>query len=68
MTDGLAFSSAASKELSSGKPFTWEDLNYVVPVPGGERRLLNNVNGYVKPGTLTALMGVSFVLLASSLF
>ncbi|KAF9067342.1 hypothetical protein BDP27DRAFT_1383972 [Rhodocollybia butyracea] len=42
-----------------GKTFTWEKLNYVVPVPGGTRRLLHDVNGYVKPGTLTALMGAS---------
>jgi ATP-binding cassette, subfamily G (WHITE), member 2, SNQ2 len=39
--------------------FTWENLNYHVPVPGGTRRLLHNVNGYVRPGTLTALMGAS---------
>ncbi|KAL0571220.1 ATP-binding cassette transporter snq2 [Marasmius crinis-equi] len=41
------------------KTFTWEKLNYVVPVPGGTRRLLHDVDGYVKPGTLTALMGAS---------
>jgi ABC-type multidrug transport system ATPase subunit len=41
------------------KAFTWERLNYTVPVPGGTRRLLHDVNGYVKPGTLTALMGAS---------
>lgn len=40
-------------------PFTWEGLNYTVPVPGGHRQLLDNVYGYVKPGTLTALMGAS---------
>jgi ABC-type multidrug transport system fused ATPase/permease subunit len=40
-------------------PFTWEGLNYTVPVPGGQRQLLDNVYGYVKPGTLTALMGAS---------
>ncbi|KAK5995296.1 ABC multidrug transporter I [Cladobotryum mycophilum] len=38
---------------------TWEDLKYDVPVPGGTRRLLNNVFGYVQPGELTALMGAS---------
>lgn len=38
---------------------TWEDLNYDVPVPGGTRRLLTNVFGYVRPGELTALMGAS---------
>ena len=41
------------------KTFTWERLNYTVPVPGGTRRLLHDVYGYVKPGTLTALMGAS---------
>jgi len=41
------------------KTFTWEKVNYVVPVPGGARRLLHDVYGYIKPGTLTALMGES---------
>lgn len=41
------------------KTFTWEGINYHVPVPGGQRRLLHDVHGYVKPGTLTALMGAS---------
>lgn len=41
------------------KPFTWEKLCYTVPVPGGHRQLLTDVFGYVKPGTLTALMGAS---------
>nr|ODN90094.1 ATP-binding cassette transporter [Cryptococcus depauperatus CBS 7841] len=41
------------------EPFTWEGLNYTVPVPGGQRQLLNDIYGYVKPGTLTALMGAS---------
>jgi ATP-binding cassette subfamily G (WHITE) protein 2 (SNQ2) len=48
-----------SEMATSSKPFTWENLNYTVPVPGGERQLLNNVFGYVKPGSLTALMGAS---------
>ena len=34
-------------------------MNYHVPVTGGPLQLLNNVYGYVKPGTLTALMGAS---------
>jgi len=41
------------------KPFTWESLNYEVPVLGGKLRLLNDVYGYVKPGKLTAIMGAS---------
>lgn len=34
-------------------------MNYHVPVTGGSLQLLNHVYGYVKPGTLTALMGAS---------
>ncbi|THC91041.1 hypothetical protein EYZ11_009500 [Aspergillus tanneri] len=39
--------------------FTWRNVSYDIPVKGGQRRLLDNVTGWVKPGTLTALMGVS---------
>ncbi|KAF5864492.1 hypothetical protein ETB97_007597 [Aspergillus alliaceus] len=39
--------------------FTWRNVCYDIPVKGGERRLLDHVSGWVKPGTLTALMGVS---------
>lgn len=45
--------------IKSEAILTWEGLNYDVPVPGGTRRLLNNVYGYVRPGELTALMGSS---------
>ena len=54
------FSNNSGKgDFSDRKAFTWESLNYSVPVPGGTRRLLHDVYGYVKPGTLTALMGAS---------
>lgn len=40
--------------------FTWHHVQYVVPISGGqERRLLDDVTGYVAPGKLTALMGES---------
>lgn len=42
-----------------GKPFTWSNLKYTVPVKGGKRQLLDNIDGYVVPGTMTALMGSS---------
>lgn len=45
--------------VESKRPFTWEGLNYTVPVSGGHRQLLKEIYGYVKPGTLTALMGAS---------
>ncbi|TIA07748.1 putative ABC transporter [Aureobasidium pullulans] len=39
--------------------FTWRDVEYTVPYQGGERKLLNKVNGYAKPGLMIALMGAS---------
>lgn len=39
----------------------WQDVSYTVKTGGGERLVLDNVDGWVKPGTLTALMGVSGV-------
>ncbi|KAG9198614.1 hypothetical protein G6514_009790 [Epicoccum nigrum] len=39
--------------------FTWKNLTYKVKTPSGERTLLENVQGYVKPGMLGALMGSS---------
>lgn len=39
--------------------FTWQNVNYTIPYKGGQRQLLQGVNGYVKPGRLTALMGAS---------
>lgn len=39
--------------------FTWQGVNYTIPYKGGHRKLLQSVDGYVKPGRLTALMGAS---------
>ncbi|RDA82442.1 hypothetical protein CP532_4514 [Ophiocordyceps camponoti-leonardi (nom. inval.)] len=39
--------------------FQWHDVCYEVKVKGEVRRILDHVDGWVKPGTLTALMGVS---------
>lgn len=54
---------SSSNKVNAMEPqtdiFTWRDVVYDVPVKGGTRRLLNNISGFVKPGTLTALMGVS---------
>lgn len=41
--------------------FTWKNLTYTVKTASGERTLLDNVQGYVKPGMLGALMGSSGV-------
>ncbi|KAK9470227.1 ABC-2 type transporter-domain-containing protein [Dipodascopsis tothii] len=39
--------------------FFWKDVCYDIKIKNEPRRLLNVVDGFVKPGTLTALMGSS---------
>ena len=39
--------------------FQWHDVCYDIKIKNEERRILDHVDGWVKPGTLTALMGVS---------
>ncbi|KAL4876947.1 ABC-2 type transporter-domain-containing protein [Aspergillus karnatakaensis] len=39
--------------------FQWQDLCYDITIKGEDRRILDHVSGWVKPGTATALMGVS---------
>lgn len=50
----------ALQEISgSDSIFTWENVEYTVPYMGGEKKLLNKINGYAKPGVMIALMGAS---------
>ncbi|GME68028.1 unnamed protein product [[Candida] boidinii] len=46
-------------KLGSDDIFTWKHLDYVIKYDGNDRKLLDDVQGFVKPGTLTALMGES---------
>lgn len=39
--------------------FQWRDVCYDIKIKGETRRILDHVDGWVKPSTLTALMGVS---------
>ncbi|KAI9830727.1 MAG: hypothetical protein M1819_005391 [Sarea resinae] len=39
--------------------FHWRDVCYDIKIKGEPRRILDNVDGWVKPGTLTALMGAT---------
>jgi ATP-binding cassette, subfamily G (WHITE), member 2, PDR len=39
--------------------FQWHDVCYDIKIKNEERRILDQVDGWVKPGTLTGLMGVS---------
>ncbi|KAI0835702.1 ABC-2 type transporter-domain-containing protein [Hypoxylon sp. FL0890] len=47
------------KLTKSDSIFTWRDVEYTVPYLGGQRKLLNKVSGYAKPGIMVALMGAS---------
>lgn len=49
----------SAQKLGSDDIFMWRNIDYVVPYEGKDRKLLDNVQGWVKPGTLTALMGES---------
>jgi hypothetical protein len=51
--------------VKTRQPFTFEKVRYTVDVPGGKLQLLNDVYGYAKPGTLTALMGRSVFRLSA---
>ncbi|KAL0937284.1 ABC transporter [Colletotrichum truncatum] len=39
--------------------FHWEDICYDVKIKDQDRRILDNVDGWVQPGVITALMGAS---------
>ncbi|KAJ5925119.1 hypothetical protein N7454_007758 [Penicillium verhagenii] len=52
------------RELPSGivkqtAIFQWQDVCYDLRIKNENRRILDHVDGWVQPGTLTALMGVS---------
>lgn len=47
------------KTSQSESVFTWTDVEFSVPYEGGQRKLLNRVNGWAKPGVMVALMGAS---------
>lgn len=51
--------SLSSDLIRNKSIFTWKNLTYTVKTPSGDRVLLDDVQGYIKPGTLGALMGSS---------
>lgn len=44
---------------SSRDTFHWRGLTYTVKIKSEERTILNSINGWVKPGHVTALMGAT---------
>lgn len=51
--------SAYNAPIRNTSVFTWKNLSYTIKTPDGSRTLLDNINGWVKPGTLGTLMGAS---------
>lgn len=61
-TEGSSQTTSGKAEkalIQNTSVFTWRDLTYTVKTSSGDRVLLDSVNGYIKPGTLGALMGSS---------
>ncbi|KAK6380318.1 hypothetical protein LTS17_005507 [Exophiala oligosperma] len=48
-----------TNDLSHSGTLTWQDVTLDISIKGTPRRLLDGVTGWVTPGTLTCLMGVS---------
>jgi len=48
--EGTEEEEALESISGSESVFTWENVEYSVPYMGGQRKLLNKVNGYAKPG------------------
>ncbi|CDK26871.1 unnamed protein product [Kuraishia capsulata CBS 1993] len=51
--------SAPEHHMGGDDIFHWRNVSYQIPWKGSTRTLLSQVDGWVKPGTLTALMGAS---------
>ncbi|QPG73910.1 hypothetical protein FOA43_001225 [Brettanomyces nanus] len=57
---GSGSSDVGVGKLATGSDiFHWRDVCYEVQIKKETRRILDHVDGWVKPGTLTALMGAS---------
>lgn len=64
VVEGQQPTATMQKQKTKGHPvngslLTWEDVTLDIDIRGTQRRLLNNVSGWVKSGTMTCLMGVS---------
>ncbi|KAK8085188.1 ABC multidrug transporter [Apiospora hydei] len=57
--DAVKGSAGAQAILKQSSVFHWRHLSYDVKIPHGTKRILDDLDGWVKPGTLTALMGVT---------
>eukprot|EP01133_Synstelium_polycarpum_P015912 gene15912-18915_t len=62
--NNIAMVAAATSNMKEtlkmrGGIFTWQNIKYTVPTPAGPKLLLDDVEGWIRPGQMTALMGSS---------
>lgn len=57
--DGLTIKKTKTAVQGGGSSYTWSNVSYTVGAGETEKKLLHEINGFVKPGRLTALMGPS---------
>ena len=55
----MAADGSASARKRNSLTVEWNNLNFTVTTPEGEKRILNDVSGFAKPGQLLAIMGPS---------
>ncbi|KAF2142292.1 uncharacterized protein K452DRAFT_226952 [Aplosporella prunicola CBS 121167] len=48
-----------SEQTRDQSTFHWSNVNYSIKTKNGTRQILNDIEGWVQPSTLTALMGVT---------
>ncbi|RSL89934.1 ZEB2-regulated ABC transporter 1 [Fusarium floridanum] len=59
ITEKEGYGEGQPSNFQSTSVFHWNNVCYDVKIKSENRRILDNVAGWVKPGTMTALMGVS---------
>ncbi|KAK1148199.1 Multidrug resistance protein [Aspergillus melleus] len=59
VVNGDSFHEGSASIEKATSVFHWQDICYDAKIKNETRRILDHVDGWVKPGTLTALMGVS---------
>lgn len=58
-SDELTIKKTKTAVQGGGSSYTWSNVSYTVGTGETEKKLLHEINGFVKPGRLTALMGPS---------
>ena len=56
LSDEKTMPEASANIQKQNQVFHWDSVNYDIKIKGKPRRLLDQVDGWVVPGTLTALM------------